>query len=241
MDINVIYQDSDICVVYKPYGVIAEESGKAGETALPSLLADQLGGRFFCVHRLDKSTAGLMVYARNEKAAAGLSQAIAEGKTEKEYYAVVEGKPEAEAVLEDILFHDVKKNKSYIAKKAGGYNKKAKLSYRKIGECLLSADKLEERGASLAENSALLSELEKNGNITLSLVRVHLYTGRTHQIRVQFASRKMPLVGDRRYGSSVKNKEIALISCYLSFPHPNSGKAMEFELDIPDFFPFWHN
>lgn len=167
---------------------------------MPELLAQECGGEIFCVHRLDRAVGGLMVYARGKKAAAALSALISENRLEKEYLAVVPDKlAEDQGRFEDLLFHDRQKNRSYIVKRERGGVKKAVLEYVKVRS----------RGDS-------------------ALVRVRLITGRTHQIRCQFAGRGMPLAGDVRYGSAIRDCDIALFSCRLSFPHPFTGEKLDF-------------
>ncbi len=169
----------------------------AGETMI-SLLENQLGGEIFPIHRLDREVAGVMVYARTRKAAAALSKAVQEGSMKKEYLAAVPGAPAEEAgIYEDLLLHDNRKNKSFVVERNRGGVKKARLSYR---------------------------VLDQKGDI--SLVQVRLFTGRTHQIRVQFASRKMPLLGDGRYGGG--SGKIALWSARLTFPHPGNQQMCQF-------------
>ena len=130
--------------------------------------AEALGGSFYPVHRLDQGVGGLMVFARGPKAAAELSILIAQGQLSKEYLALVHGGPEdTEGRMEDLLWKDSRKNKVYVVSRQRAGVKKAALRYR------------------------VLRKGEK------SLVRVYLQTGRSHQIRVQFASRGFPLVGDQ--------------------------------------------
>ena len=201
---KILFEDRDIVVCIKERGILSQE-GKEGERTMPLLLGEQLKSEIYPVHRLDKEVGGVMVYAKNKKSAAFLSSQVSDRTMEKEYLAVIEGKPEREeGTLEDLLFFDKSKNKSFTVKKERLGVKKALLSYRVTGE--------------------------KDG---LSLVRVKLHTGRTHQIRVQFASRKMPLVGDRRYGSKKESRIIALWSCYISFLHPSTGERLTFE-KLPD-------
>lgn len=158
--------------------------------ALPALLAKQLGAGVYPVHRLDQAVGGLMVFARTGAMAAKLSQAMAEGTLQKEYLAVLERSPErAEGELSDFLFHDRTKNKTYVVSRQRKGVKEAKLAYRVLDV--------------------------QNG---LCLVRIRLYTGRTHQIRVQFASRGMPLVGDGKYGSRKNAASPALWSYALTLP-----------------------
>lgn len=194
MSTVILYEDKDICVCLKPCGIVSEEGG------LPDRLSDELGGSFFCVHRLDKLVGGLMVYARSEKAAGSLSRQTAERKMEKHYLAVIpDGLENDEGVMEDLLYRDKAKNKSFVVKRMRRGVKDARLEYRVL-----------ERREGLA------------------LVRVKLHTGRSHQIRCQLASRRCPILGDGRYGSTVRCDNIALWSAFLSFEHPTKRQRMEF-------------
>ena len=160
------------------------------EADLPALLKRQLGCEIYPVHRLDQAVGGVMVFAKTAPAAAKLSQAIAGGTLQKEYLAVLERSPErAEGELSDFLFHDQTKNKTYVVSRQRKGVKEAKLAYRVLDV--------------------------QNG---MCLVRIRLYTGRTHQIRVQFASRGMPLVGDGKYGSRKNAASPALWSYALTLP-----------------------
>lgn len=164
-------------------------------SALPALLREQLGGGIYPVHRLDREAGGVMVYARTKSAAGALSAAM--GEFRKEYLCIVRGRPaEEEGVYRDLLLHDKTRNKSFVVQRMRGGVKEASLAYRVLAE--------------------------RDGS---SLVLVRLHTGRTHQIRVQFASRGTPLTGDGKYGGG--RGELALWSCALAFPHP-SGEAMAF-------------
>ncbi len=158
-----------------------------------SAMSDLLAPRrVYPVHRLDREVCGLMVFAKTPEAAAFLSARMQDGFS-KEYLAVCEKAPqENEAKLTDLLFHDRAKNKTYVVKRKRTGVKEAKLFYR-----------VEARAA---DGRALL--------------RIRLYTGRTHQIRVQLASRGCPLCGDKKYGAK-SGGVLALCSWRLSFPHPN--------------------
>lgn len=186
--VRILYETDGFVVCLKPRNVLSQ-AGKPGEPSMLDLLKDQLGGEIYPVHRLDRQVGGVMVYARTQRAAAELSRAIQQGTMKKEYLAVVRGGPEEDAgEMQDLLLHDARKNKSYVVSRMRAGVKKARLSYR-----------------------VLMREADR------TLVQVRLFTGRTHQIRVQFASRQLPLLGDGRYGGG--SGEIALWSVRLTFPY----------------------
>ena len=194
MSTVILYEDRDICVCLKPSGIVSEEGG------LPRRLSQELGGGFYCVHRLDKAVGGVMVYARTERAAAALSRQTAERKMEKHYLAVIPDALEAdEGMMEDLLYRDREKNKSFVVKRMRRGVKDARLAY---------------------------SVLERRDG--LALVKVHLHTGRSHQIRCQFSSRRCPILGDGKYGSNLRSEDIALWSASLAFEHPSKHTEMEF-------------
>ena len=188
----------DILYQTKDVVVCIKPVGVDSEKGMPGLLAEALGGSFYPVHRLDQGVGGLMVFARSPKAAAELSALIAQGQLSKEYLALVHGCPEdTEGRMEDLLWKDSRKNKVYVVSRQRAGVKKAALRYR------------------------VLRKGEK------SLVRVYLETGRSHQIRVQFASRGFPLVGDHKYGSRSRETQIHLFSAALEFPW--KGETLRFE------------
>lgn len=195
MDINILYEDKYLLTCVKPAGVLSEDGG------MPDLLSAQLGiKRVYCVHRLDKDVGGVMVFAKDGKTAALLSEAISAHKAKKEYLLICQGVPEAKTgTLKDLLYHDKQKNKTYVVKKERKGVKDAELDYEVVAS---------------------------NGDMNVSLVRAALKTGRSHQIRVQFASRKMPLVGDGKYGSGIKSPKIALWSFMYTFMHPVTGERI---------------
>ncbi len=181
--------------------VCVKPVGLDSEKQLPEELKNQLGGEIFPIHRLDQNVGGVMVYARSKAAAAALSKAVQEGSMVKEYVAIVHGTPPEKGDWTDLLFKDSSKNKVFVVKK-------------------------ERKGVKLARlEFARLTEGET------SLVRVRLHTGRSHQIRVQFASRGYPLVGDHKYGAKDDEKAPKLFSCCISFPF--RGKDYRFE-KLPD-------
>lgn len=197
--LEILYSDAAIAVIVKPEGLISEE-GPIGRSVLPALREVLGTDDIYPVHRLDRETGGVMVYARTKYAAASLMRAFAAGRIEKTYLALVHGLPDpAEGVFEDLLFRDKRKNKSYVVSRERRGVRRASLSYRTLSE--------------------------KDG---LALVQIRLHTGRTHQIRVQFASRRMPLLGDGRYGAADGVSQLGLFACRLVFIHPESGTRMEF-------------
>lgn len=173
---------------------------------LPDLLREELGTRDFrTVHRLDRVVSGLMVVARNAAAASELSRQIRDDQFEKEYLAVIHGHPAAErGTLRDLLGRDKARKMTYVADAPGKDIQEAVLDYRTVAN-----------------------------NAEFSKVRIRLHTGRTHQIRVQFASRGLPLVGERKYSERNDPYEIALWSYRLAFTHPVTGAPMEFIQEPP--------
>lgn len=207
---RIIHKDNEIIVCIKPTGVISQD---AGADSMPQLLREKTGCEYIAVlHRLDTAVSGVMVYAKTKAAAAELSAQIQSGAFVKEYLAVVEGMPESpNGILEDLLFKDSSKNKSYVVKRERKGVKRAVLEYETLSTVHLD-----------------------NGDI--SLLKIRLYTGRTHQIRVQFASRKMPLLGDKKYGSHF-TCPIALFSRSISFKYPKTNKSVGFIAE-PDYTQF---
>ena len=177
--------------------VCIQPVGLNSEADVPAVLTEALGGEFFTVHRLDINVGGVMVYARNKVAAAELSRAIQSGEMIKEYLARVHGTPPDSGLLEDLLWKDSNKNKVFVVKRERKGVKKAVLEYITLQQ---------------GENS---------------LIRIRLHTGRSHQIRVQFASRGFPLLGDHKYGARDGHCAPFLFSCKLTFPF--KGKALTFE------------
>ena len=194
----ILYDDNEIVVCIKEKGVLSQQ-GKPGQKTMIDILSAELGGEIYPVHRLDKEVSGVMVYARTQKAAANLSTQVSSREMEKHYIATTEKSAlQPEGTMEDLLYFDKGKNKSFVVKKERKGVKKAVLEYKEIAS---------------DENTTSF--------------RVRLLTGRTHQIRVQFASRKHPLIGDRKYGSKL-SCDIGLVSCFVGFKHPKTGEWIEF-------------
>ena len=177
--------------------VCVKPVGLDSESEVPTELTKTLGGDIFTLHRLDKNVGGVMVYARTKAAAAALSKAIQEGHLVKEYVAMVHGTPPERGDWEDLLWKDSKKNKVFVVKRMRGGVKKARLEFTRL---------------TAGEES---------------LVRIRLHTGRSHQIRVQFASRGYPLVGDHKYGARDSVSAPMLFSCQLTFPFQE--ETLQFE------------
>ena len=187
----------EILLENRDFVVVVKPVGLDAQAAVPEEIVRQLGGECFTVHRLDLNVGGVMVYARTKAAAAALSKLIQDGAMVKEYVALVHGEPPEEGDWEDLLFKDSAKNKVFVVKRQRNGVKKARLEYRRLTQG------------------------------ETSLVRIRLHTGRSHQIRVQFASRKFPLVGDHKYGSKDGATAPMLFSCCLTFPW--KGKEVRVE------------
>ena len=206
---ELIYVDDDILVCLKPARVLStDEPG-----GVPDLAREALGDKSAdvrTVHRLDRVVSGLTVLARNAKAASELSRQIREDEFQKEYLAVVHGRPaENTGTLRDLLGRDKARKMTYVAQEPAKGVQEAVLDYQVL-----------------------------NTASGMSRVQIRLHTGRTHQIRVQFASRGMPLVGERKYSELNDPCEIALWSYRIGFTHPKTGERMEFTQEPPDVFPW---
>jgi 23S rRNA pseudouridine1911/1915/1917 synthase len=183
--------------------VCVKPVGIDSEHQVPELLKEQLGGEIFTLHRLDKHGGGVMVYARTKAAAAELSRLIQENKMVKEYVALVHGSVPEAGDWQDLLFKDSRKNKVFVVKRQRAGVKAARLEFVRLQ----------------ATDPAL--------------VRVRLHTGRSHQIRVQFASRGFPLVGDHKYGAKDEFSVPMLYSCCITFPYKGEEKSFSH-------FPEWY-
>ena len=214
---DILFDDNQIIVCIKPPGLLSVSDGR--EPSLAGALRtylDEKGEKAVVgtVHRLDQCVGGVMVFGKNASATANLCRQVQEGTLRKVYTAAVQGQPDAPSGnFVDLLFKDSKKNKSYVVKRMRKGVREASLDY----EVLSTAQR---------------------GETTLSLVRIHLHTGRTHQIRVQFSSRKMPLLGDGKYGSKDNKCDTALWSTELLFSHPKTGEAVRFAAELPDDYPW---
>ena len=219
MKLKILYEDNHIIVVEKPVN-IPSQGDKTGDEDMLTIIKKYLiekynkpGDAYLgLVHRLDRPTGGVMVFAKTSKAASRLSEQIREKKFEKEYLCIVDGKMEKNTdVYEDYLVKNEKNNLSKVTDSKNKNAKKAKLEYEVI---------------------------KYNEEINLSVVKVKLYTGRHYQIRVQFSSRNHSLYGDQKYGTRGKGKQLCLWAYKLSFFHPITKEKLEFE-DYPEEIGSW--
>jgi len=204
-----VYQDDSILICVKPAGVLStDEPG-----GMPELIRTALGNHSACVrtvHRLDRVVSGLMVFARSPKVASQLSRLIRDHQFGKEYLAVIHGVPvEKSGTFTDLLQRSAKERKTYVVKQMGKDVQKAILDY----ETLASNEKM-------------------------SLVKIQLRTGRTHQIRAQFSSRGLQIVGDKKYSLNNDGCNIALWSYRLCFTHPATGEHIDLALEPPAVYPW---
>lgn len=196
---NIVYEDNNLIICKKTPDCVCELSDTK-----PSL-ANEIQNKYGyagVIHRLDMTVGGCVLYAKNKVAASKLSSLVSKNEITKEYIAVVHGKPEEnEGEFSDLLFKDSSKNKVYAVKRMRKGVKEAKLTYNLI-------------------------QTVPYENGFLSLVKIKLLTGRSHQIRAQFSSRKMPLAGDGKYGSKINKCSVALWSYKLEFQNPLNNETV---------------
>lgn len=205
---KILYEDENVVVVVKPPEILSQFS-ETEENAV-TIIREQTKSEIFVVSRLDRNVGGVMVFGKNSKAAADLTRQMQENVFQKEYIAAVRGKPEEnQGVFEDLLFKDSRKNKSFVVKKERKGVKKASLEY----EVLCSDEEI-------------------------SIVKIKLHTGRTHQIRVQFASRRMPLAGDGKYGAKDNCKNMGLFCRSVTFRKINSKEILVFSAEPEKAYPW---
>ena len=208
MNLNIIYEDNHIIVVEKPANIPSQED-RTGDLDMLRIIKEYIKDKYNkpgnvylgLVHRLDRPTAGLMVFAKTSKAAARLSEEIRNDRMKKKYRAIVKGNLNNEGIMEDYLKKNSRINKSFVTNKEDKNGKLAKLEYKKI-------------------------KYNKENNTTI--VDINLITGRHHQIRVQFAERGHPVYADSKYDKPYKTN-LKLYAYYLSFKHPVKDEILEFE------------
>ena len=218
--LNVIYEDNHVIVVVKPSGV-PSQADKSGDLDMLTLVKSYIKEKYNkpgevylgLVHRLDRMTSGLMVFARTSKAASRLSNSIRQGDFKKEYLATVTGKLNESGMLENYLAKDERNNISSVVNADKKNAKLAKLEYKVVGNTVYK---------------------ERD----YSYVRIKLYTGRHHQIRVQFSHIGHTLYGDVKYGGP--KGDLALVACSLKFIHPTKDEYMEFEY-MPEKQGIWRD
>lgn len=209
-DLKVLYEDNHIIVVEKPVN-IPSQGDKTGDIDMLTIIKSYIKEKYNkpgdvylgLVHRLDRPTGGVMVFARTSKAASRLSEQVRDKKFHKKYLAIVDGEMEEKTgAMKDFLLKNEKTNTSKVVKEGTKNAKEALLDYEVV---------------------------KYNEEINMSLVKISLHTGRHHQIRVQFASRNHSLSGDQKYGTRGRGKQLALWAYSLSFTHPTTKKEMTFE------------
>lgn len=204
---EILYENKQFVLCVKPVGVLSQADENTSENMV-TLLHLLCDSPIYPIHRLDRQVGGIIVYAKTKEMAAKLSTEIQNHRFIKEYYAVIHGHlEEKKGIFSDWLFKDSKQNKVFSVKRPRKGAKEAILEYE------------------------VLSEIE-----SFSLVKIQLKTGRTHQVRVQFASRKHPLVGDGKYGSHDNHCEVALWSHRLCFF--NGSEAIDRECSPPNAYPW---
>ena len=218
-NLNVLYEDNHIIVVVKPVN-IPSQADKTGDIDMLAIIKEYLKEKYNkpgevylgLVHRLDRPTGGVMVFAKTSKAASRLSEQIREKQIHKKYLCIVDGKMENRVgTMKDCLLKNEKTNTSKVVKEGTKNAKEAVLDYEVV---------------------------KYNEEINMSVVKVNLHTGRHHQIRVQFASRNHSLSGDQKYGTRGRGKQLALWAYSLSFMHPTKKENMEFE-SYPEIIGSW--
>ena len=217
--VKVIYEDNHLLVVEKPVNILSQ-GDDTNDKDMVNLLKQYVKEKYNkpgnvyigLVHRLDRPVGGAMVFAKTSKAASRLSEQVRNKSFKKTYRAVIHGTMAKEKdTLKDYLYKNKKTNMVSVVNKNHKEAKNAELSYETLNK--------------------------KEG---FSLVEIDLKTGRSHQIRVQFASRRHPLFGDQRYGQSVNKvgQQISLWSHKLEIEHPTTKEKMEFICEPPQEYPW---
>ena len=218
-NLKVLYEDNHIIVVEKPVN-IPSQADKTGDIDMLTIIKAYLKEKYNkpgevylgLVHRLDRPTGGVMVFAKTSKAASRLSEQVRNKEFEKKYLCIVDGKLEEKSgTFRDCLLKNERTNTSKVVDAKTKNAKEAILDYE---------------------------VLKYNEEINLSVIKVYLHTGRHHQIRVQFAHRNHSLYGDQKYGTRGRGKQLALWAFSLSFKHPITKELLIFE-DYPEKIGSW--
>ncbi|MBE6547565.1 MAG: RluA family pseudouridine synthase [Ruminococcaceae bacterium] len=217
---NILFEDKYLLLCEKAVGENSQFSTDGVSKNLPEKLIEYRkskgeDGYIGLVHRLDVVTGGVMLYSKDKSLTGKLSELVADKEYKKTYLAVVSGRSECECgEMKDLLFHDKQKNKTYVVSKDRRGVKPAALEYKTLQTVILPSGEM------------------------ASLVEIQLLTGRTHQIRAQFGGRKMPLLGDGKYGSREKDCTCALWSYKANFKHPRTNQSVSVTSIPPSVFPW---
>jgi 23S rRNA pseudouridine1911/1915/1917 synthase len=216
--VHIIYEDNHLLVVEKPVNVLSQED-ETNDKDMLTILKEYMKKKYNkpgnvylgLVHRLDRPVGGVMIFAKTSKAASRLSEQVRNKTFKKTYFAVIHGNMNKRDTLKDYLYKDSKTNIVTVVKKGYPNSKDAELDYE-------------------------ILDTEYN----LSLVKINLKTGRSHQIRVQFASRGHALYGDQKYGKNVNKvgQQIALWSNSIEIVHPITKEKQIFKSIPPDEYPW---
>ena len=218
-NLKILYEDNHIIVVEKPVN-IPSQADKTGDIDMLTIIKQYIKEKYQkpgdvylgLVHRLDRPTGGVMVFAKTSKAASRLSEQVRDKQMCKKYLCIVDGKMEEnKGTFSDYLLKNEKNNTSKVVTKDIKNSKQAILDYEVV---------------------------KYDEETNLSVIKVNLHTGRHHQIRVQFASRNHSLYGDQKYGTRGRGKQLTLWAYYLSFIHPTKKERMDFE-DYPETIGSW--
>lgn len=234
MRTKIIYEDKEILVCYKPAG-LAVQTARTGQADMVSELKNYLASSgekelyLGLVHRLDQPVEGLLVFGRTKGAAAALSGQLGKGLLNKQYYAVVCGKPDQErGELVDYLWKTPDNKARIVTEQVDALQPASEAS--DVKKAILQYDILQ---------SLEVQSVHRRGVEWISLARIHIDTGRFHQIRAQMSHAKLPLLGDQKYGNEASLelsvhlgvKNVALCACRVEFCHPVTGETLSFSQD----------
>ena len=229
-NLQIIHEDNDIIVCYKPAG-IATQTKRLGQQDMVSLLKNYRAKKkepayIGVVHRLDQPVEGIMVFAKNEKAAANLSKQVADRSIGKYYYAIGQMSENTEGKFDDLYSEVLSGNgKPIVLTDYMTFDTRTNVG-RILPQKPDAAQMKKDKNIKKAELEYTFIDVKDK----LVCMDIKLHTGRHHQIRLQMAHAGMPLVGDSKYGAGEKGQQPALCSYRLEFNHPTSGKALDFEI-----------
>lgn len=216
---DILYEDNHVVVVLKPQNV-PSQADESGDKDMLTMVKEYIKEKYNkpgnvyvgLVHRLDRPTGGVMVFAKTSKAAARLTEQFKNKEAEKTYFAVVCGTLKVKQTkLVNYLLKDEKNNIVKVVPMATTGAKRAELDYTVLEE--------------------------KDG---FSLLKVKLETGRGHQIRVQLSTIGNPIYGDQKYGKDMPKANLNLFAVELKFKHPTTGDTMVFRAYPPENLKAWN-